>query len=93
MDVTQEYTMLEFSHAGTPVEDVEKVCDDVKLFIETGQVSANKDLYIPLNKKLRNPELKQFVTNIKGITRKTTSMATLSSKPLSANGSVARKRT
>ena len=56
--------MLVFSHAGTPVEDVEKVCDVVKLFIETGQVSANKDLYIPLNKKLRNPELKQFVTNI-----------------------------
>ena len=25
---------------------------------------ANKDLYIPLNKKLRNAELKQFVTNI-----------------------------
>ena len=41
-----------------------KVCDIVKLFIETGQVTANKDLYIPLNKKLRNAELKQFVTNI-----------------------------
>ena len=53
-----------FSHAGTPVEDVEKVCDVVKLFIETGQVSANKDLCIPLNKKLRNAELKQFVTNV-----------------------------
>ena len=36
----------------------------MKLFIETGQVSANKDLHIPLNKKLRNAELKQFVTNI-----------------------------
>ena len=36
----------------------------MKLFIETGQVAANKDLYIPLNKKLRNAELKQFVTNI-----------------------------
>ena len=64
LDVTQEYTMLVFSLAGTPVEDVEKVCDIVKLFIETGQVSANKDLYIPLNKKLRNAEVKQFVYNI-----------------------------
>lgn len=61
---TEEYTMLVFSLAGTSVEDVEKVCDVVKLFIETGQVTANKDLYIPLNKKLRNAELKQFVTNI-----------------------------
>ena len=58
--------MLVFSLAGTSVEDVEKVCDIVKLFIETGQVAANKDLYIPLNKKLRNAELKQFVTNIIG---------------------------
>ena len=56
--------MLVFSLAGTSVENVEKVCDSVKLFIETGQVVANKDLYIPLNKKLRNAELKQFVTNI-----------------------------
>lgn len=61
---TEEYTMLVFSLAGTSVEDVEKVCDVVKLFIGTGQVTANKDLYIPLNKKLRNAELKQFVTNI-----------------------------
>ena len=61
---TEEYTMLVFSLAGTSVENVEKVCDIVKLFIETGQVSANKDLDIPLNKKLRNAELKQFVTNI-----------------------------
>lgn len=61
---TEEYTMLVFSLAGTPVEDVEKVCDVVKLFIETGQVSANKDFGIPLNKKLRNAEFKQFVTNI-----------------------------
>ena len=61
---TEEYTMLVFSLAGTPVEDVEKVCDIVKLFIETGQVSANKDLCIPLNKKLRNAELKQYVYNI-----------------------------
>ena len=61
---TEEYTMLVFSLAGTSIEDVEKVCDIVKLFIETGQVAANKDLYIPLNKKLRNAELKQFVYNI-----------------------------
>ena len=61
---TEEYTMLVFSLAGTPVEDVEKVCDVVKLFIKTGQVVANKDLYIPLDKRLRNAELKQFVTNI-----------------------------
>lgn len=61
---TEEYTMLVFSLAGTSVENVEKVCDIVKLFIETGQVTANKDLYIPLNKKLRNAELKQFVANI-----------------------------
>ena len=53
-----------FSLAGTSIEDVEKVCDIVKLFIETGQVAANKDLYIPLNKKLRHAELKQFVYNI-----------------------------
>lgn len=64
LDITQEYTMLVFSLAGTSVEDVEKVCDVVKLFIETGQVAANKDLHIPLNKILRNAELKQFVTNI-----------------------------
>ena len=56
--------MLVFSLAGTSVEKVEKVCDVIKLFIETGQVSANKDLCIPLNKKLRNAELKQFVYNI-----------------------------
>ena len=31
---------------------------------EINVLSANKDLYIPLNKKLRNAELKQFVTNI-----------------------------
>lgn len=61
---TEEYTMLVFSLAGTSVEDVEKVCDVVKLFIETGQVAANKDLRIPLNKKLRNAEVKQFVYNI-----------------------------
>ena len=66
-EATDQYRRVHyarFSLAGTPVEDVEKVCDVVKLFIETGRVTANKDLYIPLNKKLRNAELKQFVTNI-----------------------------
>ena len=62
--LTLEYTQLVFSLAGMFVEDVEKVCDVVKLFIETGQVSTDKDLCIPLNKKLRNPEIKQFVNNI-----------------------------
>ena len=62
--LTLEYTQLVFSLAGTSVEDVEKVCDVVKLFIETGQVSTDKDLCIPLNKKLRNPEIKRFVNNI-----------------------------
>lgn len=61
---TEEYTMLVFSLAGTSVENVEKVCDVIKLFIETGQVTANKNLCIPLNKKLRNAEVKQFVYNI-----------------------------
>ena len=64
LDKTEEYTMLVFSLAGSSVENVEKVCDVVKLFIETGQVSANKDICIPLNKKLRNAEVKQFVYNI-----------------------------
>lgn len=61
---TEEYTLLVFSLAGMSEKDAEKVWDVVKLFIETGQVSADKDLCIPLNKKLRNAELKQFVTNI-----------------------------
>lgn len=55
--------MLVFSFASTPVEDVEKVCDTVKLFIERGQVATNNDLRIPLNKKLRNAKVKQFVYN------------------------------
>ena len=62
--LTLEYTQLVFSLAGTFVEDVEIVCDVVKLFIETGQVSTDKDLCIPLNKKLRNAEIKQVVYNI-----------------------------
>lgn len=57
--------MLVFYWAETPLEDVEKVCGIVKLFIGTGQVAVNKYFYIPLNKKLRKSELKQFVINKK----------------------------
>ena len=64
LQLTEEYTSLVFSLAGTPVEDVEKVCDVVKLFIRAGHVSTDKELRIPLNKKLRNAELRQFVINI-----------------------------
>lgn len=64
LQLTDEYTSLVFSLVGTPVEDVEKVCDVVKLFVETGNVPVNKDLLIPLNKKLRNAELKQFIVNV-----------------------------
>lgn len=64
LEYTNEYTMLVFSLAGSSVEDVEKVCDAVKLFIQTGQMSGDKNLRIPLNKKLRNAELKQFAYNI-----------------------------
>lgn len=51
LEQTADNIMLVFSLASTFVEDVEKVSEVVKLFVETGQVSANKDLYIPLNKK------------------------------------------
>ncbi len=61
---TEEYTMLVFSLAGTPVEDVEKVCDIVRLFIETGCIIADKEFSIAYNKKLRNAELKYLVNNI-----------------------------
>ena len=64
MALTEEYTSLIFSIGGSPVEDVEKVCDIVKSFISSGQISADRDLRIPLNKKLRNAEVKQFVYNI-----------------------------
>ncbi len=62
--LTDEYIMLIYLLTSTSVDDVEKVCGISKLFFETGQVTANKGLCIPLNKKLRNTELKQFVTNI-----------------------------
>jgi len=61
---TEEGAEQYLAERGMSVEDVEKVCYVVKLFIETGQVAANKDLCIPLNKKLRNAELNQFVYNI-----------------------------
>lgn len=61
---TEEYTMLVFSLAKTPVEDVEKVCQVTKLFIETGHVVADKQFKIAHNKKLRNAELWQFAKNI-----------------------------
>ena len=55
-------------------------------------VDAQKDLCIPLNKKLRNAELKQFVTNIKGIIKKKILMQSHSFKPHLENGLVERKR-
>lgn len=61
---TEEYTMLIFSLAKTPVEDVEKVCQVTKLFIESGHVVADKEFKIAHNKKLRNAELWQFAKNI-----------------------------
>lgn len=61
---TEEYTMLVFSLAKTPVEDVEKVWQVTKLFLESGHVLADKDSKIALNKNLRNSELKQFALNI-----------------------------
>lgn len=64
LKLTEEYTSLVFTIAGSSVEDVEKVCDVVKSFISSGQMSADKNLQIPLNKKLRNAEVKQFVANI-----------------------------
>lgn len=64
MKNTEEYTMLVFSLAKTPVEDVEKVWQVTKLFLESGHVLANKDSKIALNKNLRNSELKQFALNI-----------------------------
>lgn len=64
LKLTEEYTSLVFTIAGSSVEDIEKVCDVVKSFISSGQMSADKNLQIPLNKKLRNAEVKQFVANI-----------------------------
>lgn len=70
MKNTEEYTMLVFSLAKTPVEDVEKVWQVTKLFLESGHVLADKDSKIALNKNLRNSELKQFALNIVKYNRK-----------------------
>lgn len=70
MKNTEEYTMLVFSLAKTPIEDVEKVWQVTKLFLESGHVLADKDSKIALNKNLRNSELKQFALNIVKYNRK-----------------------
>ena len=54
MKNTEEYTMLVFTLAKTPVEDVEKVWQVTQLFLERGYVAADKDLRIAYNKNLRN---------------------------------------
>ena len=61
---TEEYVTLLFSLAKCPVEDVEKVWQVTKLFIESGHVVADKQFKIAHNKKLRNAELWQFAKNI-----------------------------
>ena len=70
MKNTEEYTMLVFTLAKTPVEDVEKVWQVTQLFLERGYVAADKDLRIAYNKNLRNAELKQFALNIVKYNRK-----------------------
>lgn len=70
MKKTEEYTMLIFSLAKTPVEDVEKVWQVTKLFLESGHVLADKDSTIAFNKNLRNSELKQYTINIVKYNRK-----------------------
>ncbi len=64
LNLTIEYTILFFTLAGSRDYDVAKACKVVEFFIKTGNVKIIKDLHIPKNKKLRNAELKQFVTNI-----------------------------
>lgn len=61
---TEDYVSLVFIHVGASVEDVEKVCDVVRLFIETGCIIADKEFSIAYNKKLRNAEIKYLVNNI-----------------------------
>ena len=61
---TEDYVTLLFSLAKCPVEDVEKVWQVTKLFIESGHVVADKQFKIAHNKKLRNSELWQFTKNI-----------------------------
>lgn len=64
MKNTEDYTMLVFSLAKTPVEDVEKVWQVTKLFLESGHVVVDKQFKIAHNKNLRNAELKQYALNI-----------------------------
>ena len=61
---TEDYVTLLFSLAKCSVEDVEKVWQVTKLFIEAGHVVADKQFKIAHNKKLRNAELWQFAKNI-----------------------------
>lgn len=61
---TEDYVTLLFSLAKCSVEDVEKVWQVTKLFIEFGHVVADKQFKIAHNKKLRNAELWQFAKNI-----------------------------
>lgn len=61
---TEDYVTLLFSLAKCPIEDVEKVWQVTKLFIESGHVVADKQFKIAHNKKLRNSELWQFTKNI-----------------------------
>ena len=67
---TEEYTSLFFSLAKSSVEDVEKVLEVTKLFIESGHVLADKGFQIALNKNIRNAELKYWADNITKYNRK-----------------------
>lgn len=67
---TEEYAQLFFLSAKTSVEDVEKVCQVIRLFIEHGHVPIDKDMRIAYNKNIRNAELKQFVANIVSYNKK-----------------------
>lgn len=51
-----QYVQQVFIHAGASVEDVEKVCDIVELFICADCIKPGKMFRIPYNKKLRNAE-------------------------------------
>lgn len=61
---TEEYAQQFFLAAKTSVEDVEKVCQVIRLFIEHGHIPVDRDTRIAYNKNIRNAELKQFVANI-----------------------------
>lgn len=67
---TEEYAQLFFLSAKTSVEDVEKVCQVIRLFIEHGHVPVDKEMRITYNKNIRNAELKQFVANIVSYNKK-----------------------